>query len=59
MVIAQIEDALTFARENACHSVCVFLMGRNGVNTTMLSLKSRTEAVGALAILQHEIMASD
>lgn len=58
-VISILEEALEFSRENPCSGVSVFLMGRDGMNHFLDGTESRSQAVGALAMMQHQLMASD
>ena len=57
--ISLLEDALEFARANPCHTVCIFLMGRDGLNTFFDGTSNRTLAVGSLVQLQHRLMDGD
>lgn len=54
-----LEDALAFARENPCWGVSIFLMGRDDMNHYFDGTSSRSQAVGALALMQYQMMAGD
>ena len=58
-VIEELEGALEYARENPCHSVCIFLMGRDGDNKLYRSTAGRTPLIGALAQMQHDLMGGE
>ena len=58
-VISGLELALQFARESPCHSMCVFLMGRDNQNTLVEEFESRTALLGALTRLQFQIMSDE
>lgn len=59
LVVSLLEDALAFARENPCSVVSVFLTGRDGQNYFYDGTDSRTRAVGALAMMQFQMMGGD
>ena len=55
-VVSVLEDALAHAQENPCHTVCVFLMRRDGMNDFFDGAHCRTMALGTLVQLQHQLL---
>lgn len=58
-VVNLVSEVQEFLRENPCHSACIFLMGRDGVNYFYDCTENRTYTAGALATLQFQLLAGD